>query len=451
MAFLWHPQNNPGDISLVQLTRHYSPLLQKAFFPVSALALSALPYRSNAHHLGLSLLQISLLVTLNGIAALTLKPIMGWAADRFGLKFSFTTAVGLRSLVALCLVFAHSPWQLYAIKSLHGTSKALRDPAASALIAEQGGKKAIASAFAWYHTAKTMAGSLGKAIAGILLTLTVSNFSLVFTIAFCLSIIPLYTVVRHVREGPTPNQPSVPTAPLTALPPNDPVKQSSPLSLDAKLVILPFTLLTFLITGTAEMLRGLFPILATEYAGLSEAQTGLIYTTSSCIVLISGPLFGWLSDRGQRKLVLLVRSAGNIMSSFIYLAAPGFSGLVMGKLVDDVGKTAFRPAWGSLMAHVSSFNRRHRAQTMSWMILGEDAGTIVGPILAGFLWTTWGLAMMLSVRILLAIATEVYVTVLNQTLVEQTNETKGSRLRLGNRRLFLNLVPSWLRQTVNRR
>ena len=402
-----------------------------------------------AHHLGFSLFQISLLMTLNGAMALILKPLMGWVADHFGLKHSFAASVGLRSLVAFFLAFTHSPWQLYAIKSMHGMSKALRDPSASALIAEQGGKKAIASAFAWYHTAKTMAGSLGKAIAGILLTITLSNYSLVFTVAFVLSVIPLYTVVRYVKDEPATNESRIQTPSLAEVSLSPSVNQSLALDSGAKVAILPFTLLTFLINGTAAMLRGLFPILATDYGGLNEAETGLIYTVSSFVVLLSGPLFGWLSDQGQRELVLLVRSIGNTISSIVYLAAPGFLGFGLGKLIDDAGKSAFRPAWGSLMAHVSSFDRRRRAQTMSWMIVGEDAGTIVGPILAGFLWSTWGLTVMLSVRVLLAIITEVYVTVLNCSLEEQ-NGSKRSRLGMRHLRRLLHRAPNWFIRMVKR-
>ena len=61
-----------------------------------------------------------------------------------------------------------------------------------------------------------------------------------------------------------------------------------------------------LISGTAQMLRGLLPILATQYAGLSEAETGVVYTASTLVVMFSGPLFGWLSDNVSHKLVLMV-------------------------------------------------------------------------------------------------------------------------------------------------
>ena len=178
------------------------------------------------------------------------------------------------------------------------------------------------------------------------------------------------------------------------------------------------------------MLTNLFPIFAVEYAGLSEAQAGLIYGLSSLMAL-TGPAFGWLSDNVSRKLVLSVRSAANILSSVIYWVAPSFGGLATGRALDDTGKAAFRPAWGALMAHVSSYDRRRRARAMGYMSSGEDAGEIAGPILASFLWSTWGVAVLLGVRIVLAVVTEIYTVALTGTLrkLDQSAQPLGSTVR----------------------
>jgi MFS family permease len=163
-----------------------------------------------------------------------------------------------------------------------------------------------------------------------------------------------------------------------------------------------------LIAGSAEMLGGLFPVLATEYAGLSTAQAGIVYAASTLATMVSGPFFGWLSDNVSRKPVLMVRGVANTISSILYVVAPTFVGVGVAKTLDDMGKAAFRPAWGALMAQVSGFDKKNRARTMSWMSMGEDAGGLVAPVLAGVLWHTWGITVLMGARALLAIATEVY-------------------------------------------
>jgi MFS family permease len=361
-----------------------------------------------ARHLGLSLPQVGILAALNSAVAVALKPLLGWAADHFGLKRTYLAAISLRSLVAFCYGFASAPWELFAIRSTDGLSMSLRDPSANALIAEHGGEKSVASAFAWYQTAKTVASSVSKVFAGILLAVTAANYSLVFFVAFALSVLPLLVVARYVKDqsdatraNSCPETSSVPLAQRNGVDISAGATQVRP-------KVLPFVVLGFLIASTAEMLSSLFPVLATEYAGLTKAQAGIVYGISTFATIFSGPVFGWLSDNVSRKLVLMVRGVANTLSSILYVVAPTFAGVGVAKTVDDMGKAAFRPAWGALMAQVSSFDKRHRARTMSWMSMGEDAGGALAPMLAGLLWGTWGITALMGSRVLLAIITEAY-------------------------------------------
>ena len=346
--------------------------------------------------LGLSLADIGVLLSLNGVVAIALKPALGWTADRFGPKRTLLVAVALRSLVSLLLVFSSAPWQLFAIRSLHGMSMALRDPAASVLLAEPKRGKGVASAFAWYQTAKTVAGSSSKAFAGILLGLVGARYPILFLAAFALSALPLAVVARYVKELPAV-PPGAGTSAQSAAPPPT-----------ARAPVLAVAGLGVFVAGSAEMLAGLFPVLATEYAGLSTTQTGLVYAASTTVAVVCAPVFGWLSDNVSRRLVLAIRGVANGVSSLLYLASPTFAGVGIARCVDDAGTAAFRPAWGALMSDVSRLDRRNRARTMSWLGMGEDAGGVLGPMLAGFLWNGWGIGALMVTRVLLAAASEVY-------------------------------------------
>ncbi len=367
---------------------------------IVSFALPIFAYR----HLGLSLTETGFLFSLNLIAEQLFKPVMGRVADRIGLKRGFVAATALRSLVPLLLVFAASPWQVYAIRLLHGFSESLREPSVSALIAENARKKSVGSAFAWYTTAKMSASSLGKALGGALLALTFDNFSRVFIVAFALSILPLYVIARYLSEPERMRR--------------EPEKRRAETSRDSSdAAVLPIAIQGFLIASTAQMITNLFPLLATEYGGLSAAQTSLIYTISVVVVVAAGPIFGWLSDHVSRKFVLMVRGFANTFSSAMFYFFPTFAGLAAGNVVDAMGKAAFRPAWGALMAHVSSFDRRRRARTMSYLSLGEGLGETLGPMLGGFLWHTWGVGAMLGARVVMALAGEIYAVMATQTSV----------------------------------
>src|SRR5437763_6104194 len=188
--------SRPRSTSLALIAIVAEGFLSRLSFGVIGFALPLYAY-----HLGMKLSDIGILASINLVVALALKPAMGVVADRFGLKRSFTAATSLRSVVSLMLAFVSSPWQLLTVRSVYGISQSLRDPALNAMLAEHGGQKRIAAAFGWYSTAKSVGGSLGSVLAGILLGLTASNYSLVFIVAFVLSMLPVVIVGRYVEES----------------------------------------------------------------------------------------------------------------------------------------------------------------------------------------------------------------------------------------------------------
>jgi MFS family permease len=395
----WSLKRPPPDAVL-------TALVAEGFLSRLAFGLVSFALPLYARQLGMSLFAVGLLATFNTLVAIAFKVPAGILADRLGLRRTLLGAVVLRSIVSLALVVAVQPWQLFATRALHGASIAARDPSIAALLAEHGGKKAVASAFAWYQTAKSIAGALGKAAAGVLLTLTAGSFSLVFLVSFVLSGLPVLLMAWVLRRhGPSKSEDRIVVEDAADVATRN----------DAPPKPARFLGLGFAISGTTSMLSSLFPVLATEYAGLSPAEAGAIYALSLFAVL-TGPVFGWLADHVSYGLVLRFRSFANAVSSLVYLVSPNFAGFAAGRILDDAGKAAFKPAWGAVMAHVASYNPRRRARTMGLLSIGEDAGDVVGPVLAGLLWTLGGVPLMLGARIGLAIAAEVYAVVLTRGL-----------------------------------
>lgn len=344
--------------------------------------------------LGMSLAEVGLLVSANVVLQLVAKPAMAPLADRFGHRRTLLVAIAGRSLVCLLLAFSVLPWQLYAVRLLYGLTQALRDPPLNAIIADAGGTKRVASMFGWYHTAKNVAASLGRAAAGVMLTLgPTQDYRRVFLVAFVLSLLPLGVVARYLRPAAAELRRGALDLPIVGPPTKSRVRQ--------------FAILGFLFGTTAGMLN-LFPAIATVYFKLNPAQIGLIMLGSALVIIVAGPVFGWLADRGSRTLVLMIRGFANIASSLMYLVFPSFLGVGAAKLVDDTGKAAFRPAWGSVMAEVAAEQPHKRAQVMAFIDVGEDAGDAAGPILAGWLLVLGGLPLMLGVRVGLATVTEVW-------------------------------------------
>jgi MFS family permease len=162
-----------------------------------------------------------------------------------------------------------------------------------------------------------------------------------------------------------------------------------------------------LVATSAYMVHGLFPILATQYAGLSEAEAGLIYSFSAAFFLVGGPLFGWLIDRYGRIFGIAWRSAANIGSSFMYIAFPNFIGLAAARSFDDSGKGAFRPAWASTIAGIAARDPQKSGRRLGVLDTSQSVGEAIGPALATLLWQSGGVFALFGVRIVIAVVAEV--------------------------------------------
>ena len=203
--------------------------------------------------LGMSLAEVGLLTALRTVAVIGIKPIMGWAADRYGRKTTLIIAVLLRCLVGLLFVFASEPWHLYALRILQGAMTAARDPSAAALLATHGKRKSMASTFAWYTTARDVGRSLGYGVAGLLIEFS-GGFQAVFLIAFLTSCIAVVTVVKYVSESP--DAPPAPAASVAEEPPARPVDAHTNRSLSALWALygrlLPYAGFGLMVASSAE-------------------------------------------------------------------------------------------------------------------------------------------------------------------------------------------------------
>jgi MFS family permease len=356
----------------------------------------ALPFY--AVSLGMSLSEIGILYALRTATVVAIKPVMGLLADRYGRKNSLIAAVVLRCLVGLLLLFATSPWHLFAIRLLQGLVTAAREPSAAALIAVHANKRSMASSFAWYTTARDLGRSFGAAVAGLLIQATAS-YHLVFIAAFLTSCVALVTVIRYVRESPEVANPE----PATVWPPTPKVAPGWA----AYRGLLGYASFGLMVAGSAEMMQGLFPVIATQYAHLSEGQAGLAVSIAAIASLVAGPLFGWLSDNVNRKLALGARSIANTVSSLMYIFLPSFGGFLVAYAVDTSGKAAFRPTWGAILADISDSDPDRRASLMSFVDSSYTVGEVLAPLAAGALMAGLGIPAMLAVRAALAVATEI--------------------------------------------
>lgn len=258
-----------------------------------------------AYAIGASLAEIGFLVSLRTVVSLALKPAAGVLADRWGVRNVYLAGSLGRILGVAALLLANGYLGLLAARTLLGISAAGRDVGSLSVIARDAESR-VGSAYSWYATAKHIGGVAGAAVAGGILTASGGSFDTLFRIVLALAVLPLLVAwfgLREVRQEAAADSPH----PLPAMRPR------SSLATLVRELAGPGSV-AMLVATSAYMVHGIFPILATEYAGLSEAETGVIYSLSAAVFLVAGPACGWIVDRGGSTLGVAWHAAANIGS-----------------------------------------------------------------------------------------------------------------------------------------
>ncbi|HZB07539.1 MAG TPA: tetratricopeptide repeat protein [Rubrobacter sp.] len=358
-----------------------------------------------ALHLGLSLSEIGILISIRTVIALGLKPVAGWASDRVGVRAVYLAGTFARVLAAAALFFADSLLTLTLVRFFQAASAAGRDVASLGAIARDADDR-VGTIYSWYASAKHVGGVAGAGVAGLIIAASGDGFQLLFALVLALSVLPTVGVwfgLREVRDEETVTDvPTLPPEPETQL-----FRSRMKEFFRLLRVLSGPASVGMLIAASAYMVHGLFPILATKYAGLSTAQAGLIYSLSAAVFLVAGPFYGWITDRYGRMVGIASRSAANIGSSVMYMVSPTFVGMAAARSVDDIGKAAFRPAWASAITDIAAKDPPRKGRRLGTLDAMQEIGEIAGPALAGILWQTGGVFVLFGVRIAIAIVAEI--------------------------------------------
>ncbi len=117
---------------------------------------------------GLDITSVMVLVLIQNIVPLLLRPFFGTLADRYGKKRVFLIALAIRTLVSILYALATLPL-LFIISAIRGIADSAKGPSASAMIADNTDERHIAKAYSWYTTTKSTSGGIGEALAAFLL------------------------------------------------------------------------------------------------------------------------------------------------------------------------------------------------------------------------------------------------------------------------------------------
>lgn len=329
-------------------------------------------------NIGLTLLNLGILLALYDVAEVFLKPVFGALSDRVGSKP--VIAGGLLAFAALSLIglWAADPFMLALARLGQGAAASAFSPASSAMVARLAAGGKAGAYFGRYGSWKSLGYIIGPLLgAGLILA---GGFALLFGVLAALAAataVWVLAAVPHLEPLPRPR--------YTVM---DLVRQ-----VGERRFLVP-TLVLAASTGALGAAIGFLPALATRHGLDAFAGTAAVSVLALGSVLTQ-PWMGRLRDQGRvtdnkgTTAGLLLIAAGIALLA----AAPAAVTIFLAAAAIGTGIGAATPLGFAHLADSTPPERMGR--TMGSAELGRELGDAGGPLLVGGVATLtalpWGL------------------------------------------------------------
>ncbi|RLD02378.1 MAG: hypothetical protein DRI46_00045 [Chloroflexi bacterium] len=322
--------------------------------------------------LALPLSVVTSLITINAVMRLGSSLIAGSIADRLGRKWSMVISLVISGGGLALMIPAQTYWHYALIMVVRGAFQPLYRVGADAMIADLVPSEQRADAYALVRLSKNLGIAMGPALGGIL---AAKSYGISFSIAagaalFFGLLIALYafeTLPEKARE----------------------VQEKLIENLKAYLDILRDRMFTSFVFGftlrqiSGSMLWVLLGAYAKENYGLPESIYGLIPTTNALMVVF---LQLFVTRKTSPYNPLAVMSLGTLLYGIgvgSIALGNGFWGFWVSMIIVTIGELMVIPTASTYTANRAPETMRGRY--MSLLALTWGAGSMVGPLLGGFL------------------------------------------------------------------
>jgi DHA1 family solute carrier family 18 vesicular amine transporter 1/2 len=100
-------------------------------------------------------------------------------------------------------------------------------------------------------------------------------------------------------------------------------------------------------------------------------------------VLLATPLFGYLGDRAGFRLTMIAGAALLGLATLVFAFAPNYETMLVGRLLQGAAAAA---TWTAGLAFLALRYAQDRARAMGYALMGSTAGSVLGPLLGGWLY-----------------------------------------------------------------
>ncbi|MCD4803351.1 MAG: MFS transporter [Anaerolineales bacterium] len=322
--------------------------------------------------LTLPLTTITSLISINAVMSLCSSLIAGSITDKIGRKWAMVISLAVNGVTFLLMIPANTYGQYAVLMALRGTFQPLYRVGADAMIADLVPAGQRADAYALTRLSKNVGIAMGPALGGVIAT---TSYGITFSIASGATIFFSILIALFAIE-------TLPDATRK-------VQERFVENLKGYENIFKDRIFTSFIAGfTLRQISGsILWVLLGAYAktnyGLAENLYGLIPTANALMVVF---LQLFVTRKTSRYSPLKIMSLGTLLYGIgvgSIAFGTGFWGFLVSMVIVTVGELMVIPTASTYTANRAPENMRGRY--MSLLALTWGAGSLVGPLMGGFL------------------------------------------------------------------
>jgi len=196
--------------------------------------------------------------------------------------------------------------------------------------------------------------------------------------------------------------------------------------------LLPILGITFIDIVGFSMLLPLLPYFVTHF-GMSAFVVGILASTFSFCQLVSGPIWGNVSDRVGRKKVLIISQIGATIGWAMLAYAGNIFWVFVARIVEGISGGNI----GITQAYVADLcEPKDRSRAFGYIMATFAAGMVFGPVGGGLLFAKWGF----SAPFLAASALQFLTLILTIVLLPESRSKKEDEEHVGFREIATTLT-----------
>ena len=327
-----------------------------------------------AVQLGASPTQVGLIAAARAIASVSIKPLGGYLADKYGRKAVIVPATFATALAYLLFSFSRSWTHLAVLSAVQGLCWIL-DPAVMAIVSDSMPLEATGRYRSYCDAGWWVGAILGPSMGAWvvsrrgLVTGTRTLYVLAFTLFLAAAFIRLWLI--ETRKGPGGRF------------------SASELLRDYAEVVPPLRrggigkvlLLRVLAWGTVMTVNPFLQIFAVKFVGLDAARWGLTSSAAMIVSLITTPFAGHLADRWGRGRALALGGSTRCLGYLMLLMASPSNQWLVPASIGLMNSFSPSPALFAMLGDVTPSEIRGRVEAIGSMAF--SAFNALGSPLAG--------------------------------------------------------------------